>query len=123
MTTVDATELLFSYGTLQLEPVQMALFGRSLVGTPDVLPGFKQTLLEIDDEATVRMSGKTHHAMAEFSGNPSDAIRGTAFELTLAEVESADKYEVAAYKRVAVTLGSGRRAWAYVDARCTPGNA
>jgi hypothetical protein len=123
MTTTPTTELLFSYGTLQLEPVQMALFGRPLVGTPDVLPGFKECLLEIDDEATVRMSGKTHHAMAEFSGEPADAIRGTAFELTPQEVESADQYEVAAYKRVAVTLGSGRRAWAYVDARYTPVDA
>ena len=119
MTTTTTTELLFSYGTLQLEPVQMALFGRRLAGTADVLPKFKETLLEIDDEATVRMSGKTHHAMAEFSGDPADAIRGTAFALTLAEVESADKYEVAAYKRVAVTLASGRRAWAYVDANYT----
>jgi hypothetical protein len=123
MTTTPTTELLFSYGTLQLEPVQMTLFGRRLVGTPDMLPRFKETLLEIDDEATVRMSGKTHHAMAEFSGDPSDSIRGTAFELTSAEVESADQYEVAAYKRISVLLGSGRRAWAYVDANCTPGDA
>jgi hypothetical protein len=120
MTSNHTTELLFSYGTLQLEPVQLTLFGRRLVGTSDVLPRFKETLLEIDDEATVRMSGKTHHAMAEFSGDPADAIHGTGFELTLAEVESADKYEVAAYKRVAVMLGSGRRAWAYVDAQYTP---
>lgn len=120
MTTTNTTELLFSYGTLQLEQVQTALFGRRLVGTPDTLPAFKETLLEIDDEATVRMSGKSHHAMAEFSGNPSDAIRGTAFEMTRAEVESADTYEVAAYKRVSVMLGSGRRAWAYVDANYSP---
>lgn len=122
-TTPHTTELLFSYGTLQLEPVQLALFGRPLVGTPDLLPGFKETLVEIEDEATVRMSGKSHHALAEFSGDPSDAIRGTAFELTPAEVESADKYEVAAYKRVSVMLGSGRRAWAYVDANYSPGEA
>ena len=120
MSTINTTELLFSYGTLQLEPVQMALFGRRLAGTADVLPKFEETLLEIDDEATVRMSGKTHHAMAEFSGYLADAIRGTAFELTPAEVENADKYEVAAYKRVAVMLGSGRRAWAYVDANYIP---
>jgi hypothetical protein len=30
------TELLFSYGTLQLEAVQLSTFGRTLVGTPDV---------------------------------------------------------------------------------------
>jgi gamma-glutamyl AIG2-like cyclotransferase len=123
MATTTATELLFSYGTLQLEAVQLALFGRRLTGTPDLLPLFKEILLEIDDEATVRMSGKTHHAMAQFSGDPSDAIRGTALELTPAEIERADKYEVAAYKRVAVILGSRRRAWAYVDAKHTASDA
>jgi hypothetical protein len=29
----------FSYGTLQLEAVQLATFGRKLVGTADVLRG------------------------------------------------------------------------------------
>jgi hypothetical protein len=116
-----ASEFLFSYGTLQLEAVQVALFGRLLDGTPDALPLFEATLVEIDDEATVSMSGKTHHSMAQFTGNVSDAIAGTVFALTPEEVERADKYEVAAYKRVAVRLRSGKRAWAYVDARYTPG--
>ena len=30
------TELLFSYGTTQLEAVQLSTFGRTLMGTPDV---------------------------------------------------------------------------------------
>ena len=33
------TEFLFSYGTLQLEAVQMTVIGRQLIGTRDVLPG------------------------------------------------------------------------------------
>ena len=33
------TELLFSYGTLQIEAVQLSTFGRKLVGTADELPG------------------------------------------------------------------------------------
>ena len=32
------------------------------------------------------------------------------------ELLNADKYEVSAYKRVSVTLASGVKAWAYVDA-------
>ena len=114
------TEFLFSYGTLQLEAVQIATFGRKLTGTRDVLPGFEETLLEIDDQATISMSGKTHHPIAKFTGHPSDSVSGTVFAVTPEEIQSADKYEVAAYRRVAVTLRSGVRAWAYVDARYAP---
>jgi len=117
------TELLFSYGTLQLEAVQMATFGRLLTGTHDALPGFEAALLEIDDEATVSLSGKTHHAIARFTGHPSDSISGTVFAVTREEIQSADTYEVPAYKRVAVTLRSGVRAWAYVDARSAPADS
>jgi hypothetical protein len=117
------TERLFSYGTLQLEAVQMATFGRQLTGTRDVLPGFEATTLEIDDPATVSLSGKTHHAIAKFTGRSSDSVSGTVFAVTPEEIQNADKYEVAAYKRVAVLLRSGVRAWAYVDARDAPADS
>ena len=42
------------------------------------------------------------------------------FEITEAELESADAYEVDAYKRVLAPLASGRSAWVYVDARRAP---
>jgi hypothetical protein len=42
------TVFLFSYGTLQLEAVQMATFGRQLVGTSDALQGFELVLLKIE---------------------------------------------------------------------------
>jgi len=111
------TEHIFSYGTLQLEAVQMATFGRTLTGTRDVLPGFEQQPVEIDDPTTVALSGKTQHAIAKFTGRSSDEIPGTVFEVTPEELASADRYEVAAYKRVSVVLRSGVRAWVYVDAR------
>ena len=114
-------EFLFSYGTLQLDAVQMAVFGRKLTGTRDVLPGFEEAELEIDDPATVSMSGKTHHAIAKFTGNTSDSIDGTVFAVTPEEVQRADKYEVPEYKRVSVVLRSGVRAWVYVDPQSCPG--
>jgi len=113
----QAAEFLFSYGTLQLEVVQMATFGRLLTGTADVLPGFEASLLEIDDEANVSMSGKTHHPIARFTGRAADSVAGTVLTVTAEELRSADRYEVAPYERVAVTLGSGIRAWVYVDGR------
>jgi len=116
----DATELVFSYGTLQLESVQLSTFGRKLVGAPDELPGFAQSMMKIEDPQVVATSGKTHHPFATFTGRDADAIPGTVFQVTAEELLNADKYEVAAYKRIAVILRSGARAWVYVDARYAP---
>jgi hypothetical protein len=110
-------ELLFSYGTLQLEAVQMATFGRQLAGTSDALQGFELVLLRIEEPAVVAISGKAVHTMANFTGRASDVVSGTVFAVTPDEIQNADKYEVAAVKRVAVVLQSGVRAWTYVDAR------
>lgn len=38
------------------------------------------------------------------------------FEITAAELAAADRYEVADYKRVEVTLSSGLKAWVYIKA-------
>jgi hypothetical protein len=111
------TEFLFSYGTLQLEAVQMATFGRQLAGTSDALRGFELVLLKIEDPTVVAISGKAQHSMARFTGRASDVISGTVFAVTPDEIQNADKYEVAAVKRVEVVLQSGAHAWAYVDAR------
>ena len=113
-------ELLFSYGTLQLESVQMATFGRHLTGKPDVLSGFEETLLVIEDQAVISISGKKDHTIARFTGRTSDAISGTVYSVTPEEIQSADKYEVAPCQRVAVVLQSGIRAWVYVDGRHAP---
>jgi hypothetical protein len=117
------TQLLFSYGSLQIEAVQVALFGRPLAGTRDTLARFALVLLTIEDPRVIAISGKSHHSMAKFTGRFSDTVSGTVFAVTPDEIENADKYEVAAYKRVAVVLQSGARAWAYVDARYAPSDA
>ena len=114
------SEFLFSYGTLQLEAVQMATFGRQLAGTSDALRGFELVLLKIEDQTVVAISGTAHHTMAKFTGRASDVVSGMVFAVTQDEIQNADKYEVAAVKRVAVVLQSGVRAWAYVDARYAP---
>jgi len=93
------TELLFSYGTLQLEAVQLSTFGRTLVGTPDELPGFAQSMMKIEDPQVVATSGKTHPPIVAFTGRESDAVSGTVFQITPQELQNADCYEVAAYKR------------------------
>lgn len=110
------SELLFSYGTLQLEPVQLATFGRPLEGRADEMPGYSLSMLKIDDPEVVATSGKTHHPVVTFTGNPSDTISGTVFAITPDELRHADEYEVASYRRDKVRLASGDSAWVYVDA-------
>ena len=112
----QATELLFSYGTLQLESVQLSTFGRALTGTPDALPEYKRGLLAIDDPAVALALETTHYSIAQYTGNPTDAVPGMVLVITPDELQKADDYEIPEYRRVAVVLRSGRRAWAYVDA-------
>jgi gamma-glutamylcyclotransferase (GGCT)/AIG2-like uncharacterized protein YtfP len=110
--------LLFSYGTLQQHNVQMATFGRLLHGNRDELIGFEQRLVKIEDATVVSTSGKTHHPDVAFNGRNESRVSGTAFEITDAELASADHYErLGGYKRIAVVLASGKEAWLYVHAR------
>jgi len=111
---------LFSYGTLQQPEVQQATFGRQLTGHLDELVGFSHSMVEIDDPQVVLTSGKTHHPIVKHTGLASDRVTGTVFEITQTELDNADRYEVAAYRRVATVLGSGVKAWVYVDARFAP---
>ena len=101
----------------------MATFGRLLSGKRDLLTGFVETELIIEDQTVISISGKAHHTIAKFTGKTSDTIPGTVYAVTPEEIESADKYEVAACQRVAVVLQSGARAWAYVDARYAPSDS
>lgn len=113
--------LLFSYGTLQQANVQTATFGRLLEGRPDALVGYAQSMVSIDDPEVVRTSGKSHHPIVRHSGNAGDRVAGTVFEITDDELALADRYEVAAYRRVWAPLSSGGHAWVYVDARFAGG--
>jgi gamma-glutamylcyclotransferase (GGCT)/AIG2-like uncharacterized protein YtfP len=108
--------LLFSYGTLQLESVQLRTFGRLLTGSRDELVGFEKSFVEITDADVVATSGETHHPIVRPSGSAETRVPGTVFEITNAELASADEYEEEQYRRIEVTLGSGTRAWVYVDA-------
>jgi gamma-glutamylcyclotransferase (GGCT)/AIG2-like uncharacterized protein YtfP len=106
---------LFSYGTLRQENVQLAQFGRLLKGAPDALPGWKREMVEITDPDVLAKSGARFHPIV-VAGEPTDEVAGMVFEIGEEELAAADRYEVADYKRIAVTLKSGRDAWVYVKA-------
>jgi gamma-glutamylcyclotransferase (GGCT)/AIG2-like uncharacterized protein YtfP len=109
--------LLFSYGTLQEAGVQLSTFGRRLRGQGDELLGFALSSVKILGPQLVVTIGRTHHANVMFNGSSDSRVTGTVFEVTESELAAADRYEQrAAYRRIAATLASGRRAWVYVDA-------
>lgn len=114
------SEYLFSYGTLQLEQVQLATFGRKLDGHADDMPGYSLAMLKINDPEVVATSGKTHHPVVTYTGNPADRVSGMVFAITPEELRHADDYEVDAYRRDRVVLASGVPAWVYVDAESPP---
>jgi len=108
--------LLFSYGTLQNKAVQLSNFGRELIGRPDSILGYTESLVAIDDPEVIATSGQTHHPVVQPSLNPDDEVSGTVFEITSQELAAADEYEVSDYKRVFAQLKSGSQAWVYVRA-------
>jgi gamma-glutamylcyclotransferase (GGCT)/AIG2-like uncharacterized protein YtfP len=113
-------EQLFSYGTLQIEEVQFSTFGRRLAGESDSLSGYRQARVEIRDADAIAANGAEYYLNAEFTGNDSDSVSGTRFEVTRNELEQADAYEATAdYKRVRVQLKSGVQSWVYVNASGT----
>jgi hypothetical protein len=103
---------LFSYGTLQQEEVQLALFGRLLRGEPDELVGFDQSLIELEEAGE-----KAIHAIVTHNGRRDSRVPGTLLELSDSEIARADAYEPPEYARVSVTLASGKQGWVYADAR------
>lgn len=108
--------LLFSYGTLQEEAVQLSTFGRKLQGQRDALVGFELSTLRIEDPAFVATSGRSEHAVVTFTGNGDHRVSGMVFEVTDAELASSDAYEPAGYARVQGMLASGTPAWVYARA-------
>jgi gamma-glutamylcyclotransferase (GGCT)/AIG2-like uncharacterized protein YtfP len=110
----EASEWLFSYGTLQDPAVQRANFGRELVGQHDLLPGYELAWIAIQDPDVVTLSGKANHLIIQPCASLAEEVAGMVFQITPQELAAADEYEVSEYKRVAVTLKSGLTAWAYV---------
>lgn len=106
-------ELLFSYGTLQQDNVQLASFGRLLKGERDILPGYTISEIEIFDENVVKASGKKFHPILKETQKDNDEVLGTVFVITPEELAQADAYEVDAYTRILAKLKSGKNAWIY----------
>ncbi|HTN20174.1 MAG TPA: gamma-glutamylcyclotransferase family protein [Pelobium sp.] len=107
--------LLFSYGTLQKEQVQLETFGRLLKGDSDSLPAYKLDYVEITDPEVLRKSGEKFHPIIRYSGNVKDKVEGVLFEVTNEEILAADEYEVDDYKRIETLFASGKKGFIYIE--------
>src|SRR3954451_6964744 len=107
--------LLFSYGTLQHESVQLSTVGRTPAGEPDALIHAELSTTPIRDPRTLARFEKTHHANVVFLGSSDSRVAGTALDVTDAELSAIDGYEAGdAYARRRAMLASNREAWVYV---------
>ena len=106
---------LFSYGTLRYAKVQLETFGRILEGQPDRLIGYRLSSVEITDPKVLALSGEAVHPMLVWTGDLKDQVEGIVFQVTEAELQQADAYEVADYQRVEASLRSGGKTWVYVS--------
>jgi gamma-glutamylcyclotransferase (GGCT)/AIG2-like uncharacterized protein YtfP len=106
--------LIFSYGSLREERVQLSTFGRRLEGWADAVVGYERSSVINDDPETIAFSGTREHA--NLVPTESGArVEGMVFEITDAELVRVDEYERRfSYERIDVALASGGRAWVYV---------
>ena len=110
--------LLFSYGTLQQEEVQVSTFGRKLEGEKDLLIGYEPSLVRIADPSVAERLKKTHHDNVQSTGDDWSSVQGTVFEVTDDELSKADTFESQYhYRRISVPLASGKEAWVYVHSQ------
>lgn len=95
-------EQLFVYGTLRDPHIQQRVFGRLIASVPDALDGYQmQRIVLAEGEYPI------------IAPHPSSSVEGHILQVTEEELARADRYETDAYRRVSVTLRSGRRAWVY----------
>ena len=109
--------LLFSYGTLQREDVQLLVYGRRLHGRLDELVGYESVPITLEEPRLVAQTGTSDHVIVKFTGSADNRVRKTVFEITDDELAKSDQYEVDPYVRVQALLASGIQAWVYVAAR------
>jgi gamma-glutamylcyclotransferase (GGCT)/AIG2-like uncharacterized protein YtfP len=102
--------LLFSYGSLQREDVQLATFGRILSGRADELLAFELI--------PATRSGSGHANVVR--GAPESRVAGMAFEVSDSEMTAVDEYERRDdYTRIEAALASGLSTWVYVSRETT----
>lgn len=110
----ERDELLFSYAELRDPQLQRDLFGRVVPGEPDTLPEYTVDYAEGEDSRFTDRTGLSVHPHLRHTGDARDKVVGALLRLTPEELDAADEFEVAMFRRGRVRLGSGHDAWVYL---------
>lgn len=108
-------QLVFSYGALQIAELQRSILGRVFPAEADILPGFTADYAEMADPRFAELTGTSTHAVLRRTGDPRDKVIGSVYRFTEDELDAADQFEVAMFRREQVVLASGRTAWVYLS--------
>ena len=109
-------QLLFSYGSLQRESVQLSVFARRLIGVADRLPGYRTTQVPIGDPQRAAFHDASHYTNVVPADTATDHVAGTVLEITDQELFLVDEFErLDGYGRIQVRMASGRLAWLFVS--------
>ena len=108
------SQYLFSYGTLQREDLQLKLYGRILEREADYLQGFLLKRIKITDEKFLSTGESDWQNTLCETNDINDNVPGTVLSLTTDELAITDAYEPNGYRRITVTLRSGKKAWLYI---------
>ena len=98
-------ELLFVYGTLRDQQVQLDIIGRLVQGTPDAILGYGTSTITIEDCVYPIL-------VPALDG----IVEGEVLRVSKDELDKIDVYETDDYQRVKVKLKSGTEAWVYITA-------
>lgn len=107
-------QLLFAYGALLLPTTQLDVFGRLPANEDDVLPEYALQYRDGDDPRGASPSAHTALPVLRYTANALDKVPGRVLHLTEDELDAADEFEMALYRRAPVTVASGRRVWLYL---------
>ena len=109
-------QLLFSYGSLQRDRVQLSVFARRLTGVVDRLPGYRAIQVPIGDPQRTAFHNATYYTNVVPADTATDHVPGTVLELTDQELVLVDEFErLDGYGRIQVRMASGRLAWLFVS--------
>lgn len=100
----EQTEQLFIYGTLTEPVIQKAVTGREISGEPDKLSGYKKIERNMGDGI--------YPIIIKDAGS---VVEGMVVAVSEEELNLIDRYETEAYRRVRVTLESGKETWVYSE--------
>lgn len=106
--------LLFSYGPLNSNELQLKHYGRAFLGREDILSGYLFNNTEING-AHLIANPTTKLQMARKSSEKNSKIKGMVYEITGEELVKTDRLLAFNAKRVMVTTDLGSEVWVYIE--------